>query len=43
MIKLHRKRPSWLLMAALVIVNGLGLALALIAGRYPGSLFLRNA
>jgi len=37
------KKPSCLLVPALVIFNGLGLALALISGRFPFSLFLRNA
>ena len=42
-IELRRKEPSGLLVAALLIFNGLGLALALSAGRYPIRLYVRNA
>ena len=42
-LELRRKNPSGLLVAALLLFNGLGLALVLIAGRYPTSLYVRNA
>ena len=42
-IELRCKEPSGLLVAALLIFNGLGLALVLTAGRHPISLYVRNA
>lgn len=42
-VELRRKNPSRLLVAALLLFNGLGLALVLTAGRYPISLYVRNA
>ena len=42
-IELRRKNPSGLLVAALLLFNGLALALLLTAGRYPTSLYVRNA
>lgn len=42
-LELRRKNPSGLLVAALLLFNGLALALVLTAGRYPISLYVRNA
>jgi len=42
-VELRRKNPSGLLAGALFLFNGLGLALVLTAGRYPISLYVRNA
>lgn len=42
-VELRRKNCSGLLVAALLLFNGLGLALVLTAGRYPISLYVRNA
>lgn len=42
-VELRRKNPSGLLVVALLLFNGLALALLLTAGRYPISLYVRNA